>query len=49
MALLPSKLKNGLVYALIFGLLAGVYALPPDTSLSEVRKSGLLRVCMPPS
>jgi polar amino acid transport system substrate-binding protein/cystine transport system substrate-binding protein/membrane-bound lytic murein transglycosylase F len=49
MALLPSKVKNGLVYALIFGLLAGVYALPPDTSLSEVRKAGLLRVCMPPS
>jgi ABC-type amino acid transport substrate-binding protein len=49
MALLPSNVKNGLVYALTFGLLAGVYALPPDTSLSEVRKSGLLRVCMPPS
>ena len=49
MALLPSKWKNGLVYALTFGLLGGVYALPPDTSLSEVRKSGLLRVCMPPS
>jgi ABC-type amino acid transport substrate-binding protein len=49
MALLPSKLKNGLVYALTFGLLGGVYALPPDTSLSEVRKSGLLRVCMPSS
>ena len=49
MALLPSKSKNGLVYALTFGLLGGVYALPPDTSLSEVRKSGLLRVCMPPS
>jgi ABC-type amino acid transport substrate-binding protein len=49
MARLPPKVKNGLVYGLIFGLLAGVYALPPDTSLSEVRKSGLLRVCMPPS
>src|SRR5437763_15181014 len=49
MARLPPKVKNGLVYALIFGLLAGIYALPPDTSLSEVRKSGLLRVCMPPS
>jgi len=49
MARLPPKVKNGLVYALIFGLLAGVYALPPDTSLSEVRKSGLLRVCMPPN
>src|SRR5580765_7837659 len=49
MHLIPARLRNLLIYALIFGLLAGVYALPPDTSLSEVRKSGLLRVCMPPS
>jgi polar amino acid transport system substrate-binding protein/cystine transport system substrate-binding protein/membrane-bound lytic murein transglycosylase F len=33
---------------LIFGLLGGVYLLPPDTSLSEVRKAGVLRACMPP-
>jgi ABC-type amino acid transport substrate-binding protein len=49
MRFLPAKLRNVLIYGLIFGLLAGVYALPPDTSLGEVRKSGLLRVCMPPN
>jgi ABC-type amino acid transport substrate-binding protein len=49
MRFIPAKVRNLFVYALIFGLLAGVYALPPDTSLSEVRKTGLLRVCMPPS
>jgi ABC-type amino acid transport substrate-binding protein len=32
----------------IMGLLAAVYLLPPDTSLSEVRAAGALRVCMPP-
>jgi polar amino acid transport system substrate-binding protein/cystine transport system substrate-binding protein/membrane-bound lytic murein transglycosylase F len=37
-----------LSYALILGLLAGVYLLPPDTSLNEVRKAGILRACMPP-
>src|SRR5436190_1466750 len=49
MRFIPAKVRNVLAYVLIFGLLAGVYALPPDTSLAEVRKSGLLRVCMPPS
>jgi polar amino acid transport system substrate-binding protein/cystine transport system substrate-binding protein/membrane-bound lytic murein transglycosylase F len=49
MPLLPGKLRNLLPYAAIFGLLAGVYLLPPDTSLSEVRKAGVLRACMPPS
>ena len=34
---------------LILGLLGAVYALPPDTSLSEVRRAGLLRACMPPN
>src|SRR5262249_23024631 len=33
----------------IFGLLVGVYALPADTSLAEVRKAAILRACMPPS
>jgi ABC-type amino acid transport substrate-binding protein len=46
---IPARLRNLLAYVLIFGLLAGVYALPPDTSLAEVRKAGLLRVCMPPN
>jgi polar amino acid transport system substrate-binding protein/cystine transport system substrate-binding protein/membrane-bound lytic murein transglycosylase F len=32
----------------ILGLLAAVYLLPPDTSLSEVRQTGALHVCMPP-
>jgi ABC-type amino acid transport substrate-binding protein len=32
----------------ILGLLAAVYLLPPDTSLSEVRHAGVLHVCLPP-
>jgi ABC-type amino acid transport substrate-binding protein len=32
----------------ILSLLAAVYLLPPDTSLSEVRRAGTLRVCLPP-
>jgi polar amino acid transport system substrate-binding protein/cystine transport system substrate-binding protein/membrane-bound lytic murein transglycosylase F len=31
----------------IVALLAAVYLLPPDTSLSEVRTAGALRACMP--
>lgn len=45
---LPGKLRRLLPYVAIFGLLGGVYLLPPDTSLSEVRKAGVLRACMPP-
>src|SRR5215813_13922041 len=48
MALVPARLRTPLSYLMIFGLLAGVYLLPPDTSLNEVRKAGLLRACMPP-
>src|SRR5215472_12109954 len=48
MALVPSRLRTPLSYLMIFGLLAGVYLLPADTSLSEVRRAGLLRACMPP-
>jgi ABC-type amino acid transport substrate-binding protein len=48
MALLPTKMWGPLSYLLIFGLLAGVYVLPADTSLSELRKGGVLRACMPP-
>jgi polar amino acid transport system substrate-binding protein/cystine transport system substrate-binding protein/membrane-bound lytic murein transglycosylase F len=33
----------------ILSLLAAVYLLPPDTSLSEVRHAGALHVCMPPA
>jgi ABC-type amino acid transport substrate-binding protein len=46
---LPGKLRRLLPYVAIFGLLGAVYLLPPDTSLSEVRKAGMLRACMPPS
>jgi polar amino acid transport system substrate-binding protein/cystine transport system substrate-binding protein/membrane-bound lytic murein transglycosylase F len=49
MARLPGTLRQLLPYALIFGLLGGVYLLPPDTSLSEVRKAGVLRACVPPN
>ncbi len=48
MALLPAKARTPLSYLMIFGLLAGVYLLPADTSLGEVRRAGLLRACMPP-
>ena len=48
MALVPARLRTPLSYLMIFGLLAGVYLLPADTSLSEVRRGGLLRACMPP-
>jgi len=48
MALIPGKVWTPLSYLMILGLLAGVYLLPADTSLSEVRKGGLLRACMPP-
>jgi ABC-type amino acid transport substrate-binding protein len=44
---LPGKLRRLLPYVAIFGLLGAVYLLPPDTSLSEVRKAGVLRACMP--
>jgi polar amino acid transport system substrate-binding protein/cystine transport system substrate-binding protein/membrane-bound lytic murein transglycosylase F len=45
---LPGKLRSLLPHVLIFGLLGGVYLLPPDTSLREVRKAGVLRACLPP-
>src|ERR1700716_1645487 len=45
---LLGKLRRLLPYVAIFGLLGAVYLLPPDTSLSEVRKAGMLRACMPP-
>jgi ABC-type amino acid transport substrate-binding protein len=32
----------------ILGVLAAVYLLPPDTSLSEVRRARALHVCLPP-
>jgi ABC-type amino acid transport substrate-binding protein len=47
MVLLAGKWRTILSYALIFGLLAAVNLLPPDTSLSEVRAAGVLRACLP--
>jgi ABC-type amino acid transport substrate-binding protein len=47
MALLAGKWRTILSYVLIFGLLAAVNLLPPDTSLSEVRAAGVLRACLP--
>ena len=49
MAVNLGRWRGGLSYLFIFGLLGGVYLLPPDTSLSEVRKTGILRACLPPS
>jgi polar amino acid transport system substrate-binding protein/cystine transport system substrate-binding protein/membrane-bound lytic murein transglycosylase F len=46
--MLPAKVWTPLSYLLLFGLLAGVYLVPADTSLREVRRAGLLRACMPP-
>src|SRR5947199_4294869 len=48
MSLLPPRLWTPLSYLMIFGLLAGATLLPADTSLSEVRRAGLIRACMPP-
>lgn len=36
-----------LTLAVVFGLLGAVYLLPADTSLSELRRSGVLRACVP--
>jgi ABC-type amino acid transport substrate-binding protein len=33
--------------AAVAALFGGVYLLPPDTSLAEVKQAGVLRVCMP--
>jgi ABC-type amino acid transport substrate-binding protein len=44
----PGLIRDALGALPILGLLAAVYLLPPDTSLSEVRHAGALHVCMPP-
>jgi polar amino acid transport system substrate-binding protein/cystine transport system substrate-binding protein/membrane-bound lytic murein transglycosylase F len=46
--MIPAKVWTPLSYLMLFGLLAGVYLLPADTSLREVRRAGLMRACMPP-
>ena len=43
----PGKWRTILSYVFIFGLLAAVNFLPPDTSLGEVRAAGVLRACVP--
>jgi polar amino acid transport system substrate-binding protein/cystine transport system substrate-binding protein/membrane-bound lytic murein transglycosylase F len=44
----PGLIRDALGALPILGLLAAVYLLPPDTSLSEARRAGALHVCMPP-
>lgn len=44
-----ATLRNALPSLVTLSLLGAVYALPPDTSLSEARKAGVLRACMPPA
>jgi ABC-type amino acid transport substrate-binding protein len=44
----PGLIRDALGALPILGLLAAVYLLPPDTSLSEARRTGALHVCMPP-
>jgi ABC-type amino acid transport substrate-binding protein len=47
MRVLPGNWRTILSYVFIFGLLAAVNFLPPDTSLGEVRAAGVLRACVP--
>jgi polar amino acid transport system substrate-binding protein/cystine transport system substrate-binding protein/membrane-bound lytic murein transglycosylase F len=44
---IPPRWRRPLSYLLIFAPLAAVYLLPPDTSLAEVKRAGVLRVCVP--
>jgi ABC-type amino acid transport substrate-binding protein len=44
---LPADWRKWLSYLFIFAPLAAVYLLPPDTSLGEVRRAGVLRACVP--
>jgi polar amino acid transport system substrate-binding protein/cystine transport system substrate-binding protein/membrane-bound lytic murein transglycosylase F len=45
--ILPASWRKWLSYLFIFAPLAAVYLLPPDTSLGEVRRGGVLRACVP--
>jgi len=47
MAFIPPGWRKPLSYLVIFAPLAAVYLLPPDTSLGEMRRSGVLRACVP--
>lgn len=44
-----SRIRDLLGTFWVLGLLGGVYLLEPDTSLDEMRKSGILRACLPSS
>src|SRR5690606_35250159 len=39
---------NLLTVAVILGLFGAVYFLPPDSALSEIERTGVVRVCVPP-
>jgi ABC-type amino acid transport substrate-binding protein len=43
----PADWRKRLSYLFIFAPLAAVYLLPPDTSLGEVQRGGVLRACVP--
>ncbi len=43
----PRGLRDLATIAVLVALLGAVYLLPPDTSLSEVRRAGKLDVCVP--
>lgn len=44
-----AAIRDVLAFGAVLALLIGVGLLPPDTSLSEVRRAGSLRACVPPS
>lgn len=43
----PNRLADIASLVIVVGLIGLVYLLPPDTSLQEVERVGLLRVCIP--
>ena len=44
-----NPVRDAITSIAVLSILAGVYFLDPDTSLKEVKASGLLRVCVPDS
>jgi ABC-type amino acid transport substrate-binding protein len=43
----PHWIADGITIAAVAALFAALYLLPPDTSLAQVRKAGILRICVP--
>lgn len=41
------RLSPAINIAVVLALLSAVYLLPPDTSLSQIERSGILRACVP--